>query len=1373
MDNIAFWNRGLSTEELTAWYGLSYFSGLKATNAAITTLLDGNVGTAVTFVGPHGHNWTKISTNGTAGDLSGTIVDETALIQVTATEALQFALPDVVKDDSATTDEETAISISVLSNDKVDGATGGSGALEVIATTQPTEGAVTIDGGSQAVTFDPSGSAVLHALLDGETSVQTFDYTVRNTNTLATDTGTVTVTVSGLASFGDALVAHWTFDDADMDSSTILDVADDAGFGKGDHDATQYNGLRPSSELPGDPDGGLIGNYFNANGNAYAVVNTFAGAAAHTDLDAGEQFTVAGWFREQPDGNNDTWVSKYGDGPGWNIFGNSGGWIYGRLYGVSSSGNTGGVSVENNDNGGPWYFVAMSYTKESDSQSVRRIYTADSEAVDKRLYQRWSGIHSPDNDSDSTGSMMVMGARDNSNNAGTNPAIDRHSGSKMDDIAFWNRGLSTEELAAWYGLSYFSGLKATNTAMTTLLDGGVGTSVTAVGPHGHTWTMIGTNGTQGAISGTVGAEDALIQVTATEALQLSIPDVVNPDSAETEAETPISINVLDNDKIGTGALEVIATTQPTEGAVTIDGGNLSLTFDPSGSAILLDLEFGETSVQTFEYTARNVSTLATGTGTVTVTVHGMASFGDGLVAHWTFDDADVMGAIIRDVADDVGSGRGGHDATLNGGSRESTGLPGDPDGGPQGKYFDANGNGYVVVNRFDGAAAHGDLEIGDQFTVAGWFKERPDGNDEPWISKDNGGGGWRLRRNGSGNNIFFNIYGTDGSDNSANFPITGDNNGGPWYFVAVSYKKDSEFQSTLRVFGADSEAADKGMDLSGTAQTHASDNDANASASMVVMGASDNPGIGNYSSTKMDDIAIWNRGLTLEEVTAWYGLSYFSGAKATNTAMGVLLDGPVGASASGVGPYDHNWKKISHAGTAGDISGTVAGMDALIQVTDTEALQISVMGDDSGATDKQTPISLDVLDNDQVDGGRGSLGQLDIGAVTQPTEGAVTIDGGAQSLTFDPTGSAVLQALTLGQTSVQTFTYTARNTTTLATDTGTVTVTVSGLGTFSDGLVAHWTFDTADMAGNTILDLADDAGDGKGGHNATLTGGSRPSTDLAGDPRAGLAGNCFNANGDGYAIVDDFDGGAADADLEVSDQFTLAGWFQELPDGFDEPWISKGHGIGGWRLRRDGLGSNALFNLYGTDGSDSSPALGVTNNVSGGPWYFMVLSYTKLSESHSALRFYAANTGVADKGLKQVGADLVHSTDNDSMSTASRVVFGAAEVTGIANHSNTRMDDIAIWNRGLSLSEIAAWYGLSYFSGAKATDPAIQTLVEASVGTKVNGVGPRGDDWRKIGHAGTVGDITGSMGGQDALIQITDTEALEFVDRLPTLFIVR
>ncbi|MEM7393323.1 MAG: Ig-like domain-containing protein, partial [Verrucomicrobiota bacterium] len=646
-------------------------------------LLNGAVGLSASNLGPHAHTWTRVSTNGLVGDLTGSIAGNNARIQITPTEALEF-MGGGVQDDIATTDEDTPIMIFALANDELDGGIGGLGDLDISAATQPAEGLVTTN--AQFLTYDPTGSALLQALLPGQTSTQIFQYTAFNANTLNGATATVTIIVHGLASFSDGLVAHWTFDDADVSGSTVFDLADDPGFGKGDHDATLFGGLRPNNDLPGDPDGGPVGNIFDANGADYGVVDTFSGGAHQSDLDAGEQLTVAGWFRERPDGNEEPYISKFGDNNlGWDIRrSGSSSFVRGDLRGSDGNDNTTPWPITSENNGGPWYFFSMTYTRESDFYSVQRFFSADSEAADRGLRQRGGDIfHSPDNDVGATESMVIFGGRDVSNNDTTPPAVDRLSSTKMDDIAIWNRGLSHTELTAWYGLSYYSGLKATDNAIAALVDGPVGLSVSNLGPHAHIWTKISTNGTMGDLSGAISNQTARIQITPTEALVYSRLGVED-DFALTDEASPISIPVLNNDEIDGAAgelngLTITLVTQPADGLVTINLGNQSLTFDPTGSTLLEALLVGQSSTQSFDYTVQNTGTLTTVNGSVTVVVNGLASFGDSLVAHWSFDDADASGATVFDLADDPGFGRGDHDATLFGGLRPNTDRPGDRD----------------------------------------------------------------------------------------------------------------------------------------------------------------------------------------------------------------------------------------------------------------------------------------------------------------------------------------------------------------------------------------------------------------------------------------------------------------------------------------------------------------------------------------------------------------------------------------------------------------------------------------------------------------------------------------------------------------------
>jgi len=95
----------------------------------------------------------------------------------------------VAEDDSAATDEDTAVTIPVLDNDSdIDSST-----LVVEAITQPASGAATSNGDS--VTYNPDGE--LETLAAGQTAIQTFTYTVSD-GSGGTDTAAVEVTVSGV-----------------------------------------------------------------------------------------------------------------------------------------------------------------------------------------------------------------------------------------------------------------------------------------------------------------------------------------------------------------------------------------------------------------------------------------------------------------------------------------------------------------------------------------------------------------------------------------------------------------------------------------------------------------------------------------------------------------------------------------------------------------------------------------------------------------------------------------------------------------------------------------------------------------------------------------------------------------------------------------------------------------------------------------------------------------------------------------------------------------------------------------------------------------------------------------------------------------------
>ncbi|MFC1962741.1 Ig-like domain-containing protein [Chloroflexota bacterium] len=132
----------------------------------------------------------------------GTVDSEIATVSITVNPVNDAP---VAADDSASTNEDTAVTIPVLENDSdIDSST-----IAVEDFTQPASGTVTNNGDS--VTFDPNGQ--YESLAEGETDTATFSYTVSDGNN-GTDTATVTVTINGV---NDAPVANiFTVEDASI-----------------------------------------------------------------------------------------------------------------------------------------------------------------------------------------------------------------------------------------------------------------------------------------------------------------------------------------------------------------------------------------------------------------------------------------------------------------------------------------------------------------------------------------------------------------------------------------------------------------------------------------------------------------------------------------------------------------------------------------------------------------------------------------------------------------------------------------------------------------------------------------------------------------------------------------------------------------------------------------------------------------------------------------------------------------------------------------------------------------------------------------------------------------------------------------------------
>jgi VCBS repeat-containing protein len=148
-------------------------------------------------------NWTGVTVTNASGSATVVVqirsaVDETSPL-TTFSGYMAINRPPSANDDSATTNENTAATISVLANDTDPE----NQALSVSAVnTAGTVGSVTITAGGAAVRYDPNGK--FEALGPGETATDTFGYTASDGHG-GTDTATVTVTITGVNDNPDAV----------------------------------------------------------------------------------------------------------------------------------------------------------------------------------------------------------------------------------------------------------------------------------------------------------------------------------------------------------------------------------------------------------------------------------------------------------------------------------------------------------------------------------------------------------------------------------------------------------------------------------------------------------------------------------------------------------------------------------------------------------------------------------------------------------------------------------------------------------------------------------------------------------------------------------------------------------------------------------------------------------------------------------------------------------------------------------------------------------------------------------------------------------------------------------------------------------------
>ncbi len=259
----------------------------------------------------------------------------------------------------------------------------------------------------------------------------------------------------------------------------------------------------------------------------------------------------------------------------------------------------------------------------------------------------------------------------------------------------------------------------------------------------------------------------------------------------------------------------------------------------------------------------------------------------------------------------------------------------------------------------------------------------------------------------------------------------------------------------------------------------------------------------------------------------------------------------------------------------------------------------------------------------------------------------------------------------------------------------------------SAGLIADWDFNTA-PAGNAGLAVGlvsawsfdGNLNDGVGVHNGTAKG-TRPVSYVAG--RDGF-GQAIKLNGivGGVTNTDQYiditGGNPADLDF-AKGSVSIAGWFKV--GGFDHDWqalISKGEGSS-YRIARRGSAGNLAYAGGVGEGADDVPA------VNDGAWHqFVAVTDASGKSFGTALYLDGVLHGVITNAAVLASNPTKH-------------LFIGENPDSTGRQWNGEIDDVGIWNRVLSATEVAALWnsgaGLALSTLPKAPAPLTATVARS------------------------------------------------------------
>jgi len=675
--------------------------------------------------------------------------------------------------------------------------------------------------------------------------------------------------------------------------------------------------------------------------------------------------------------------------------------------------------------------------------------------------------------------------------------------------------------------------------------------------------------------------------------------------------------------------------------VLVNGGILTLTSGTTQIAGSFTYSSG-----TFNDNAGTVA-MSGGTGAETITSAGVSfnnlMITDGLVGYWKLDETalDTCNGGADDFCDSsVNSNHG--DET--GGVTISTDTAPVNFSNDRGLNLDGVDD-YVTLAAGVISAISGGTEI----TLAGWFKGS---QVQSFIRLQRSGGYIVIAWGGSEKSIISTDGGTGGGLDYGGFNIED----GLWHHVAMTWKKNT---------------------INGWV-TYIDGNIANqknsANVNLPVMSGTSwlgTYGGGELTNGQIDDIRIYNRALSAGEITALASGTHSAGGTKVTLEDTLDVNGDLTIS---FGDLDNNSAEDNTINLAGSWlnlnRGGLFTNDGGVVVLDATTGTHSILGGDQGFYDLQVNgtggtwnLTGDmIVDNNLI----VDAGTLDLATYNAAITNDLDVNGGTLDLSTGITSVSGTVDFT-GATAITTDTSSSL----VLVPSGAQTLKVAGKAlndvvlSSTDGLVGWWKFD--ETSAGTFADSSVNINTGTGVGVTAPNNTPQPSTNVA-------PVNFTNARGLDLDGVDDHVDVGSTADHDLINNFTFAVWIYPTVS-ISQSIMTKRNSVNNWPY---------AFFLWGTEQlklySNSGATVDVTASdiLSLNAW-----THVAVTRSGTTITFYI--NGVADSGGSQILAA-------GASAAGAPLWIGAQTTDGSTSLSEYTgsMDDVRIYNRALTVAEVAA-----------------------------------------------------------------------------------